>query len=129
MPKIPPQDKKSIPEKYKKPRVRSARAGNRAAPQSLAGIMQEHGWLQGLQQVRGVQQEWLEWLGQALPQELRASIVNVVRRGDRLTVLAVSAGWSARLRYALAALAPQLQARAPDIVKVNVRVAPAGRRS
>ena len=89
--------------------------------------MKDRGWMQGLQRVRGAQQQWREWLSAALPEELRGTIVNVVQKGDELTVLAASAGWSARLRYALAALAPQLHERAPDIVKVQVRVAPSGR--
>ena len=89
--------------------------------------MKEQGWLQGLQQIRGQQQQWLEWFQETLPEELRGSIVNVVHKGEELTVLAASAVWSARLRFALEALSPQLKQRAPDIVKVRVRVTPAGR--
>jgi hypothetical protein len=88
--------------------------------------MQEQGWMQGLRQVRTRQLDWVEWLRSVLPEELRAAVVNAVPRGPELVVLAVSAAWSARLRYALAALAPQLTVRAPDIVNVTVRVAPAG---
>jgi len=82
--------------------------------------------MRGLKQVRERQLDWVAWLRTALPEELRGAIVNVVQRGDELTVLAVSAAWSSRVRYALAALAPQLKSRAPDIVKLKVRVAPAG---
>ena len=88
--------------------------------------MKSQGWLQGLQHERGSQQEWREWIATTLPEELRAAIVNVVQKGDQLTVLTASAGWSARVRYALAALTPQLRERAPHIVKVSVRVSPAG---
>ena len=31
------------------------------APRTLSGIMKDQGWMHGLQQVRGQQQEWLEW--------------------------------------------------------------------
>jgi hypothetical protein len=93
----------------------------------MARIMKDQGWLQGLQQVRGRQQEWLEWFQENLPEELRGAIVNVVHKGDELTLLAASAVWSARLRYAIDALTPELKQRAPDIVKVRVRVTPAGR--
>ena len=89
--------------------------------------MKDQGWLQGLQQVRGRQQEWLEWFHETLPEELRGAIVNVVHKGDELTLLASSAGWSARLRYAIDALTPKLKQHAPHIVKVRVRVTPAGR--
>jgi hypothetical protein len=89
--------------------------------------MKDQGWLRGLGQIRDEQQQWLEWLRERLPEELRGSIVQVVHKGDELSVLASSALWSARLRYALEALNPELRQRAPNIVKVRVRVAPAGR--
>ena len=80
--------------------------------------------MQGLKRVRANQQDWVEWFAAALPEELRGAIVNVVKKGNELTVLAVSAGWSTRVRYALAGLTPELKARAPDIVKITVRVSP-----
>jgi hypothetical protein len=129
MPNNTTQDKKTIPEKRIKPAARPLRAELRGAPQSLERIMKDRGWIPALKRMRELQQEWLVWLDTALPEELRGSIVNVVRKGNELTVLAASAAWSARLRYALAALAPQLHERAPDIVKVQVRVAPSGGKS
>lgn len=92
--------------------------------QTVAGIMKEHGWMQSLQKVRGQQHEWLEWFRAALPEELRASLVNVLCKGEELTLLASSGGWSARLRFALDPLMEKIRERAPDIVKVRVRVAP-----
>ena len=89
--------------------------------------MKDQGWLQGIAQVRGEQQQWLAWFEQALPEELRGAIVNVVRKKTELTVLAASAAWSARLRYALEALGVQIRERAPGIVKVRVRVMPSGK--
>jgi hypothetical protein len=89
--------------------------------------MKRQGWLAGLQQVRSDQQAWLERVAGLLPEELRGSLVNVVRKGEQLTVLTASAAWSSRVRFALAALEPQLLAGSPDIVKVVVRVSPAGR--
>jgi glutathione S-transferase len=89
--------------------------------------MKRQGWLQGLQRARGTQQAWLDWVRKALPPELGAVLVNVVQKGQELTVLTVSAAWCARVRFAMAALEPQLRSHAPDIVKVVVRVSPAGR--
>ncbi len=89
--------------------------------------MKRQGWLAGLRQVRGAQQAWTERVASLLPEELRGSLVNVVHKGGQLTVLTSSAAWSSRLRFALAALEPQLMAGSPDIVKVVVRVSPAGR--
>jgi Dna[CI] antecedent, DciA len=123
MPKNPVQNKKSIRGKRSSPLPTKYPV----APQSLGRIMKDQGWMQQLDQVRSLQQDWVEWLRTALPEELGSSIVNVVQKGPELRVLAISAAWSARLRYALAALAPQLQEHAPVIVKVTVRVAPAGR--
>ncbi len=128
MPKNPPQDKKTIREKRSASAYRRSRFAVSAPAQTLARIMKDQGWLQGLAQLRGEQQQWLAWFEQTLPEELRGSIVNVVRKGTELTVLAASAAWSARLRYALDALGPQLRERAPDIVKVRVRVTPSGRK-
>ncbi len=89
--------------------------------------MKKQGWLSGLQQARGHQRAWLERVAALLPEELRGSLVNVVQRGGQLTVLTSSAAWSSRVRFAVAAIEPQLLDHAPDIVKVVVRVSPAGR--
>ena len=124
MPKPPHKDKKSVAEKRSRHAVRKSEHKSRSAPQSLENIMKNQGWLQGLQRARSTQQLWLEWMNAVLPVELRAALVNVVLKGNDLTVLAVSAAWSARLRFAVAAIEPEIRARAPAIVKVTVRVAP-----
>ena len=89
--------------------------------------MKKQGWLAGLQRASTDQQAWLERVARLLPEELRGSLVNVVRKGDQLTVLTASAAWCSRVRFALAALEPQLLAGSADIVKVVVRVSPPGR--
>jgi hypothetical protein len=127
MPKNPPQDKKTVPKKGSHAVRGPARSRFRAAPQGLDDIMKKQGWLAGLQRARGDQQAWLERVAGLLPEELRGSLVNVVRKGEQLTVLTASAAWSSRVRFALAALEPQLLAGTPDIVKVVVKVSPAGR--
>jgi hypothetical protein len=124
MPKNPTQDKKTNRKKGGSPAYRRARKLVRAPTQSVAGIMKEHGWMQSLQQIRTQQQDWLEWFRASLPDELGGAIVNVVRNGEELTLLATSAAWSARLRFALDPIMETLQERAPDIVKVRVRVSP-----
>ncbi|MDE2219004.1 MAG: hypothetical protein KGJ52_01380 [Gammaproteobacteria bacterium] len=88
--------------------------------------MKKPGWLADLQRIRGEQQAWLERVAGLLPAELRGALVNVVPRGEQLTVLTSSAAWSSRVRFALAALEPQLLAGSPHIVKIVVRVSPAG---
>ena len=127
MPKNPPQDKKTVPKRRSNSALGVTRGRLRAAPQGLEEIMKKQGWLQGLQRARGAQQAWLARVAELLPEELRGSLVNVVQRGGQLTVLTSSAVWSSRVRFALAAIEPQLLATSPDIVKVVVRVSPAGR--
>lgn len=91
--------------------------------------MKRQGWLAGLERVRADQQDWLARVAEMLPEELRGSLVSVVHTGGQLTVLTASAAWCSRVRYALAAFEPQLLAGRADIVKVLVRVSPAGRAS
>ena len=86
--------------------------------------MKGQGWLQNLSRKRDTQQQWIEWIKSALPQELHASVVNAIERGSELTVSAASANWGSRLRYALAAIEPDIRLRAPHIVKIVVRVSP-----
>ena len=88
--------------------------------------MKRQGWLAGLQRARSDQQAWRDRVAALLPEELRSSLVGVVRKGDQLTVLTASGAWSSRVRFALAPLEAQLLAGSPDIVKVVVRVSPAG---
>jgi hypothetical protein len=127
MPKKPPQDKKSVLEKRSRSALRSTGTSSPNAAQSLGSIMKKQGWLRGLEREAGAQRQWLEWLGEALPAELRRQLVNVVQKGPELSVLTASAAWSARVRFALVGLEERIRARQPDIVKISVRVAPAGR--
>jgi len=69
---------------------------------------------------------WRNWLKEHLPAELECRIASVVEREGALTILAASAAWSARLRYAVAELEPRIRAAAPAISTVKVRVLPRG---
>ena len=91
--------------------------------------MKKQAWLQDLARAHAGDPAALGWLSAALPAELRTALVSAVPRDRELVVTAASAAWAARLRFALAALEPQLRARQPDIVKLTVRVAPSGRAS
>lgn len=89
--------------------------------------MKKQAWINGLQRVRDEQQELLAQVSKALPEELRASLIGVAHKGAQLTVLVSSAAWCSRVRYALAAIDPQRITGRADIVKMVVRVSPAGR--
>jgi hypothetical protein len=127
MPKKAPQDKKPLQEKRSKSAFPRPGARLRGPAQRLDSIMKKQGWLQDLERKLGTQRQWLDWLAEALPAELRGQIVYAVQRGSELAVLTPSAAWCARVRFALVELEDRIRARAPDIVKITVRVAPANR--
>jgi hypothetical protein len=127
MPKKAPQDKKPVLEKRSKSAFLGPGGRLRRPAQRLDSIMKKQGWLLDLERKLGAQKQWLDWLTETLPAELGGQLVYAVQKGPELTVLTTSAAWSARLRFALAELEQQIQARQPDIVKITVRVAPANR--
>jgi hypothetical protein len=86
--------------------------------------MSGKGWMQALGTAHSQQADWLSWLQARLPEELRAAAVNVIPKGRELVVMSRSAAWSTRLRYALAAVEPQIRERSPGIARLTVRVAP-----
>jgi hypothetical protein len=67
---------------------------------------------------------WNEWLSDRLPPEIRARVSGVVERDGTLTVFAESAAWSARLRFIVQELEPQILAAAGGLTAVRVRVRP-----
>ncbi|MEJ0038834.1 MAG: DciA family protein [Gammaproteobacteria bacterium] len=73
---------------------------------------------------RQTQQGWREWLENKLPQHIEAHVTGVVERDGTLTVFAESAAWSARLRFEIAELEPQIRERNADIGKLVVKVMP-----
>ncbi|MGH8253935.1 MAG: DciA family protein [Steroidobacteraceae bacterium] len=127
MPKNPPQDKKTDRKRAFRATRTSAHGRQRAAPQALGDIMKKQGWIAGLSRAHDENQALLAHVLEMLPEELRRSLVGVTHQGGQLTVLASTAAWCSRIRYALAALDPQSVAGRSDIVKVVVRVLPAGR--
>jgi hypothetical protein len=79
------------------------------------------------------QQSWMEWFRAQLPADLAAHLVNVVPKersgaggGTELVLLADSAAWGTRLRYALAALEGPIHARDAAVGAWLVRIAPGG---
>ena len=123
MPKIPSPDKK-IPT-----RIRRAKRVFRQAPASVSDLLQRRPTLTGIASRIPEQRSWCEWLRQQLPAELAVHLVNVVPKeiagaptAIELVVLADSPAWSARLRYALAALQEQICARDGAVQRTRVRV-------
>jgi len=67
---------------------------------------------------------WRAWLSQHLPAELGQHVSGAAERAATLVVFADSPAWSARLRYALAELEPQIRAAGAALEAVRVRVLP-----
>jgi hypothetical protein len=67
---------------------------------------------------------WRPWLESHLPPELPARITGISERDGSLVVFADCSAWSARLRYALQELAPDIRRAQPGIKEVAVRVMP-----
>ncbi|HEY3808866.1 MAG TPA: hypothetical protein VGL50_02920 [Steroidobacteraceae bacterium] len=93
--------------------------------------MQRRPLLTGLASRIPEQRAWSEWLRQQLPPMLGAHLVNVVPKALdatghnlELVVLADSPAWSARLRYALAALESEIRAHDAAVQRTRVRVSP-----
>jgi hypothetical protein len=66
---------------------------------------------------------WRIWLSEHLPAELGQHVSGAAEREATLTVFADSSAWSARLRFALAELEPEILA-AGSLAQVRVRVLP-----
>jgi hypothetical protein len=69
---------------------------------------------------------WEKWLASHLPAELAARVSGVSEHGQTLVIFAASAAWSARLRYALAELEPDMRAADATLGAIEVRVLPRG---
>jgi hypothetical protein len=67
---------------------------------------------------------WRPWLEARLPPHRPPQITAITERDGTLVVFATSPAWSARLRYALLDLTPQIREAQPDIQEVTVRVMP-----
>ena len=70
------------------------------------------------------QQFWSRWLSEHLPAEIRPRISAVSARDDALVVFAETAAWSARLRYVMSELEPDIRAEDPAVTTIEVRVLP-----
>jgi hypothetical protein len=67
---------------------------------------------------------WSHWLSVHLPAEIAPRISGVTERDGTLVIFAENAAWSARLRYALLELEPDMRAANPALTNIEVRVLP-----
>ncbi len=69
---------------------------------------------------------WNEWMSRHVPAEIRAKISGVAAQDGTLTIFAETAAWSARLRFLILELEPEMRAADPRLGAVRVRVLPRG---
>ena len=67
---------------------------------------------------------WRAWLDVHLSAPARAHVSGIVERHDTLVIFTASAAWSARVRFAVAAIETALKREHPAITAVEVRVLP-----
>ena len=70
------------------------------------------------------QRDWLQWVKRELPAPLCDHVTGVTQQAGELVILAESAAWGVRLRYAAPQLLSGLHGQSPPIVGVRVRVVP-----
>jgi hypothetical protein len=93
---------------------------------SIGELLSRQPAARAVQAAVDAQQQWLVWLRDILPADLRTQVVGAVSRRGTLIVYASSAAWSTRLRYALAGGLAACQTRDPRIRALSVRVMPPG---
>jgi predicted nucleic acid-binding Zn ribbon protein len=100
-------------------------------PHSVNQLLQRRGRLSQLAHGLPARQGWEQWLRERLEAEIAAHVLSVVPRPApgvsraqplQLVVFADSAAWCTRLRYALSALAAEIEAHAGTPVRTSVRV-------
>ena len=72
---------------------------------------------------------WRDWIGAHFPAEITGKITGIVERDGVLVLFAESAVWSARLRFTVEEMKPQILAAKTGLTEVNVRVLPRGAKS
>jgi hypothetical protein len=73
-------------------------------------------------QVVDQQNFWLKLLRERLGQELGDQVTGAIEKAGTLTVFASSPAWSARLRFRVTELWPELQAARPELRRLVVKV-------
>jgi Dna[CI] antecedent, DciA len=122
MPKKPQRDKRGKPPMRSRAGLKS---GVSAVPHSVKDLLAHRNpTLTRLAGEALSQDLWSRWLASHLDGQLHARVTGVHERDGVLVVFAESAGWSARLRFALSELQPLLSASHPELSGFLVRVLP-----
>ena len=116
---------KSKPHKKSgRPILRSGREFSKRADSVKDLLARANPVLAPIASQRAAQSGWRAWLDQRLRSPLAEHVTGVVERDSTLVIFADSAGWSVRLRYAVAEFEPEIRKMHPAIAHVAVRVMP-----
>ena len=121
MPKTPPRDKPN------RPALGRGTGNHSRKPLSVGELLSKQPATRAVRAALDAEQQWLARLREQLPAELAARLAGAVERRGTLTVYATSAAWCTRLKYALAGTLAPLQAAAPQLRALQVRVRPPGK--
>jgi hypothetical protein len=117
MPK-PPGRHKKFPSSMSN---RSANSGRK--PFIVKDLLAKSGLLsKASAQLVDSNQQWRDFFRNRLPKGLPEQIDTLVEDAGTLTVFASSAAWSARLRYALLELEPEMKRESPRLKRCVVKV-------
>jgi hypothetical protein len=114
------------PGRYKKfPSSMSSRAANPGRkPFIVKDLLAKSGLLSKVSaQLVDSDQQWREFFRKRLPEDMAGQIDTLVEEAGTLTVFASSAAWSARLKYALLELEPEMKRESARLKRCVVKVA------
>jgi hypothetical protein len=80
-------------------------------------------------QVVDQQEFWLKLLRERLGEELGGQVTGAIEKAGTLTVFAATPAWSARLKFRIAELWPELQATRAGLSRLVIKVQPAADRA
>ena len=120
MPNKPSRDKPTARTPPGRP-ARS-RAGAKTVSQALDLLLQRQPALAARAGQEQEKQRLTDTVRAAIPPELAPHVRSVSLQRSELLITADGAVWSGRLRYALAAVLPELQQKWPEIGRITLRV-------
>lgn len=105
---------------------RGGSAGPRQAPKQINQLLSRNKVLgAAFARQTTTQTSFESFFSGKLDPGLSRAVSHYVEQGGKLTVFVSSAAWSARMRFALAELWPQLQLEHPQLSSWTVRIQPA----
>ena len=119
--------KKRNRDKRGKPPISGRTGGILSRPRSVKDLLERRApVLTRVSDQLARQDFWHGWLSTRLATDIRSRVCGVAEQAGTLVIFAESAAWSARLRFAVLELEPDIRAAAPELTCIEVRVLPRG---